>query len=393
MARIGIYSGTFDPIHVGHIQAAEHACDALGLDKVLLIPDGLPPKKQLTEGSATAYQRLEMAGLALEGSSKLQVSDLALQLDGPSYSYAVVEAVRSRYPEDTLVFLLGSDMFLIFDNWLQKEKILSQAELCVLCRGKTDEAALLAQKEKLEALGGKVHILSNPPTVISSTMLRRMLPLRCTGDYLPEAVKKYICSYGLYQTDKPLKNLPTEELKQTVCTLLKPNRVAHVLGCAEEARRLAAYWGADETDAYRAGLLHDITKAMDGPLQLTLCREYGIVLDDFSRENPKTLHALTGSYAAERIFGENEAVVSAIRSHTTGKANMNLLEKILYVADYMEPNRDFPGVEALRHWAYTDLDQALKLGLTMTLELLKTQKREISPASQSALQYLLEQGV
>ncbi len=393
MARIGIYSGTFDPIHAGHIQAAEYACAALRLDKILLIPDGIPPKKQLPAESATAYQRLELTGLALKGREKLQVSDLALHLDGPSYSYAVVEAVRSRYPKDTLVFLLGSDMFLIFDGWLQKEKVLSQAELCVLCRGKADEAALRAQKEKLEAMGGKVHILSNPPAVISSTMLKRMLPLRCTGDYLPEAVKEYIYSYGLYLTDKPMKNLPAEELKQVVCALLKPNRVAHVLGCAEEARHLAAHWGADETDAYRAGLLHDITKAMDGPLQLTLCQEYGIVLDKFSQENPKTLHALTGSYAAERIFGEKEAVVSAIRSHTTGKANMNLLEKIIYVADYMEPNRNFPGVEELRKLAYSNMDQALKLGLTMTLNMLQSQKREISPASRSALQYLLDQGV
>ena len=126
---------------------------------------------------------------------------------------------------------------------------------------------------------------------------------------------------------------------------------------------------------------------------MTLCREYGIILDNFSSQNPKTLHALTGSLVAERIFGESEAVVSAIRSHTTGKANMNLLEKILYVADYMEPNRDFPGVEELRELAYTDIDKALKRGLEMTLEMLRSQKREISPESQQALKYLQESGV
>ena len=142
------------------------------------------------------------------------------------------------------------------------------------------------------------------------------------------------------------------------------------------------------TDAARAGLLHDITKALDGPLQLTLCAEYGKVLDEFSENNPKTLHALTGSLVAERIFGENEAVVKAIESHTTGKAAMNTLEKIIYVADYMEPNRDFPGVETLRQLAYTDLDGALKLGLEMTLAMLREQKRQISPASSQALAYL-----
>jgi nicotinate-nucleotide adenylyltransferase len=164
--------------------------------------------------------------------------------------------------------------------------------------------------------------------------------------------------------------------------------VAHVLGCRDTAVELARHWGADETDAARAGLLHDITKALDGPHQLTLCREYGIVLDAFSNKNPKTLHALTGSLVAQRIFGENDAVVSAIRHHTTGKADMNLLQKIIYVADYMEPNRDFPGVEQLRHLAFTDLDAALKLGLEMTLELLVQQGREVSPESLEALAFL-----
>ena len=140
-------------------------------------------------------------------------------------------------------------------------------------------------------------------------------------------------------------------------------------------------------------MLHDITKALDGPLQLTLCQEYGIVLDTFSSNNPKTLHALTGSLVAERVFGENPAVVAAIRSHTTGKANMNTLEKIIYVADYMEPNRDFPGVEELRSLAFTNIDKALKLGLEMTLAMLREQKREISPESQEALAYLAGTGV
>ena len=121
---------------------------------------------------------------------------------------------------------------------------------------------------------------------------------------------------------------------------------------------------------------------------MTLCAAYGKILDDFSRKYPKTLHALTGSLVAERIFGENEAMVSAICSHTTGKAQMNTLEKIVYVADYMEPNRDFPGVEALRQAAFTDLDAALKMGLEMTLALLNEKGCEVSPESREALAWL-----
>ena len=151
---------------------------------------------------------------------------------------------------------------------------------------------------------------------------------------------------------------------------------------------LAKRWGADVTDAARAGILHDITKAIDGPLQLTLCEAYGKILSDFSRKYPKTLHALTGSLVAQRIFGENEAVVSAIEWHTTGKADMTLLQKIIYVADYMEPNRNFPGVDKLRELAFTDMDAALKLGLEMTLEHLKRQGAEVSPESREAIAWL-----
>jgi nicotinate-nucleotide adenylyltransferase len=183
-----------------------------------------------------------------------------------------------------------------------------------------------------------------------------------------------------------------EKLEQAVISLLKPNRVAHVLGCRDTAVAMARHWGVNETDAARAGLLHDITKALDGERQLTLAGEYGIILTDFQEKYPKTLHALTGSVVAEQLFGENEAVVQAIRHHTTGKANMNLLEKIIYVADYMEPNRDFPGVEKLRELAFSDLDEALKFGLTMTLNYLNQQGSEVSPESREALNWLNEKG-
>ena len=104
--------------------------------------------------------------------------------------------------------------------------------------------------------------------------------------------------------------------------------------------------------------------------------------------SPQTTERFTGSLVAQRIFGENSRVVSAICSHTTGKADMNVLETIVYVADYMEPNRDFPGVEQLRALAFSDLRGALKLGLEMTLDHLKDQGCDVSPASKAALDYL-----
>ena len=226
---------------------------------------------------------------------------------------------------------------------------------------------------------------------ITSTDLQRMLTFRCAEQFMTPEVQAYIAQNGLCDDTRDLCGLSLAQLEQEVIRLLNPNRVAHVLGCRDTAVELAGIWGADETDAARAALLHDVTKALDGPLQLTLCWSYGTILDDFFIRNPKTLHALTGSLVAERIFGENEAVVRAIRSHTTGCVDMNTLEKIIYVADYMEPNRSFPGVEKLRQLAYTDLDGALQMGLEMTLDLLREQGREISGASVDALAWLIKQ--
>ena len=391
MQRIGIYGGTFNPPHLGHIRAAEFALQALNLDMLLLVPDRIAPHKILPAGSPSPEQRLDMVSIAAASTrnEKLKVSDLELRREGPSYTWQTVEQLRGLYPGAELVLLMGTDMFLSFHQWKHPEKILAQASIGVFCRGDRGEKEAIAQQRlRLEQQGAKVFLVENPVTEISSTQLRRMLMFQCAEPFLPAGVKEYILENNLYGAGENYKKLPMDQLQETVISLLKPNRVAHVLGCRDTAAQLARCWGADETNAARAGLLHDITKALDGPLQLTLCREYGIILDDFSAHNPKTLHALTGSLVAERIFGENKAVVSAIASHTTGKANMNTLEKIIYVADYMEPNRDFSGVEDLRHLAVTDLDGALRRGLEMTLEVLQQQGREISPGSQEALAWL-----
>ena len=389
MERIGIYGGTFNPPHVGHIQAAKAAVEALGLDRLLLIPDRIAPHKIMPGNSATPEQRMEMLRIATADCPRMEVSGIELNREGPSYTYETILQLRETYPEAELTLLMGTDMFLSFHTWKNPEIILENAALGVFYRGeKGEKADIEARKAEMEALGARVSLVENDVINISSTQMRRLLAFRCAADFLPEGVLDYIRENRLYDTRAPWKNLPMEELEKVVVSLLNPNRVAHVLGCRDTAVELARHWGADETDAARAGILHDITKAIDGPLQLTLCGTYGKILSDFSRRYPKTLHALTGSLVAERIFGENQAVVSAIEHHTTGKADMSLLEKIIYVADYMEPNRDFPGVEKLRELAYTDMDAALKLGLEMTLQHLARQGSEVSPESREALAWL-----
>ena len=387
--KIGIYGGTFNPIHTGHIHAAKQASGVLGLDKLLMIPDRIAPHKEIPSGSPTPEQRLEMLQLAVENEPGIAVSDMELKREGPSYTYLTVEALREEYPDAELYLLMGTDMFLSFHTWKNPDRITANAILAVMYRGEKGEAAKIeARKAEMDAAGIRVVLVKNDTINISSTQLRRLIAFQCASEFLPTGVGEYIRENGLYDSAADWKNLPMEQLEPIVVQLLNPNRVAHVLGCRDTAVELAKHWGADLTDAARAGILHDITKAIDGPLQLTLCSAYGKILSDFSRRYPKTLHALTGSLVAERIFGENEAVVSAIAWHTTGRGNMSLLEKIIYLADYIEPNRTIPGVEELRHLAFTDIDAALKLGLEMTLEHLNRQGSEVSPESREALAWL-----
>lgn len=389
MKRIGIYGGTFNPPHLGHVHVADYALKHLGLARLLVMPSCVPPHKELPKDSPTPEQRKEMLELVFADNPKVTVSDLELRRGGVSYTIDTVKQVRAEEPEGEIVLLLGTDMFLSFENWYRWQEILQYASVGVLYRGDQEEQLQIAKKkEELEHEGATVYLLENPITPISSTQLRRMMTFQCEVSFLPPQIRQYIQKNQLFGCADDYHNLPMDKLEKTVISLLKPNRVAHVLGCRDTAKDLAHKWGADETNAARAGLLHDVTKALSGPLQLALCEAYGKNLSDFASHNPKTLHALTGSLVAERVFGERPEVVSAICSHTTGKANMNLLEKIIYVADYMEPNRDFPGVDEMRRLAYTDLDAALRMGLTMTIDLLHEQGRDVSPESAEALAWL-----
>lgn len=391
MEKIGIYGGTFNPLHTGHLHAANQAIETLELDKLILIPDRIAPHKEIPEGTATPEQRMEMLRIATKNEPKMEVSDIELKREGKSYSYLTVEQISRENPDAKLYLLMGTDMFTSFHTWVEPERITAKAALAVMYRGDKGEAEAIEEaKARMESRGAEVVLVKNDVIAISSTQMRRLLAFQCAGPFLPEGVEDYIRAEGLYDSTAQWKNLPMDQLEAIVVRLLNPNRVAHVLGCRDTAAEMAKRWGVNEVDAARAGLLHDITKAIDGPLQLTLCGEYGTILSEFGQRHPKTLHALTGSLVADRIFGENEAVVSAICHHTTGKGDMTTLEKIIYVADYMEPCRNFPGVEKLRELAFSDLDGALRLGLEMTIENLISRKLEISPESREALDWLNE---
>ena len=395
--NIGIYGGTFDPPHWGHITAARAAMEQLKLDRLVLIPDRVPPHKALPEGSASPEQRLEMAALATaELGRRAEVSDRELRRDGPSYTSDTLAALRREHPEDTLWLLMGSDMFLSLQTWHAPERIMELARIAPFSREAADEsAAFAAQKARLEReYGAQICIVQNPEVrELSSTEVRAALAAGRGSDLLPPAVYGYVLREHLYGTHKVLTGLTPDELRPIALSYLKPKRMPHVLGTEQEAVRLVRRYGGDETQARIAALLHDCTKKLDMAQQLALCEKYGIMLDELEQKALKLLHSKTGAAIARDVFGVEDAVYDAILYHTTGKPDMTRLEKIIYLADYIEPTRDFPGVDELRKTVYEDMDKGLLMGLTMTIQEMEEMGNPVHHLTRDARDYLLKRGI
>ena len=398
--KIGIFGGTFNPPHLGHLAAAEAAIGALGLDKLYIVPASIPPHKELPEGTPAPEHRLAMAAKladALLLPQVVQLSEMELKREGKSYTADTLAALREEYPEAELWLLMGTDMFLTLHRWREPEKILKLAGVCAFGRTEQDgEAVFAPQREYLQKTypGARLTTITLPGLVdISSTRLRELLAKGKGGDYLIPAVYGHILRNQLYGTRADLKHLDIPELRACSYSMVMQKRVRHIRGTEEEAVRLAQRWGADPDQARRAGILHDCTKYLELEEQLALCERYGVELDELEHQAVKLLHSKTGACIARHVFGEPDEVFDAIFWHTTAKENMTTLEKILYVADYMEPNRTFEGVERLRELAYRDLDAALLLGVETTIQEMKDRSLPVHQSTLRAQAWLREHGV
>ena len=365
--KIAIYGGSFNPPHLGHVEAALSVCQELRPERFLIIPDNIPPHKDMAEGSPTPEQRLALCALAFQDVPGAVISDMELKRQGRSYTADTIAELKAQYPEDELLLVMGTDMLLSFEQWYKFEYLLKSCTLAVLSREEGDRPALKAHIARLEEqYGANIVLLEHEALPMQSTDVRELLRLRMGADLLCDAVYEAIIQNGFYDALPELS-----WLRRKAYAYLDDRRVGHVAGCESEAVRLAKFWGELPERAATAGILHDITKKLNFDEQLNLCHKYGIMLSDAEKQRPRILHAITGAALAKDLFGVSDAIADAIRWHTTGKPDMTLLEKIVYLADYIEPTRDFPGVEEPRELAYKDLDKALALALKNTLDELR----------------------
>lgn len=183
-----------------------------------------------------------------------------------------------------------------------------------------------------------------------------------------------------------------EELTNLLKENLPQERLLHSLGVMKTAKTLAGIYGADEYKAQVAGLLHDCARGMSFEHQLIMSKNFGILLDDIQKREKALIHGPLGATLAREIYKiTDEEIIHAIRIHTTGDIGMSCLDKIIFVSDFIEPGRCFPGVENLREKAFSDLDDAVLAAFNSTIGYIIDKGSLLHPKTVRGRNFLLMQ--
>ena len=371
--RIGIFGGSFNPPHLGHRRLADEMMEAAALDKMLIIPAGIPPHKNTDELISTEH-RFEMCKLAFND-DKYIISDIEFHRQGKSYTVDTVAEIRKIYPDDELFLIIGSDMLLSFHRWYRHEDILKEVALCVATRENeilTDELLKYAN-ETLKLSENEIIISQIAPFVCSSTAIRSEIRQgQNVSDYVDTDVSDYIIRKGIY-TDE------YTSWRKLLKGRLLEKRYIHSLNVADSARALAKKYGADEEKAYFAGLVHDIMKNASDDEQLQIMGKGGIILTRTEKENKKLWHAMAGEcYLRTEIGITDKDILNAVRYHTTGRAGMSILEKVVYIADYISAERDYSDADVMRELSWNEgLDEAALYALKFSFKSLSKKEKLI----------------
>lgn len=377
--RIGIFGGTFNPPHLGHKHLAEQIKFKASLDKIIIIPANTPPHK-VSKDLADGVHRVKMCEL-LFSEDYYEISDIELKREGKSYTVDTVTELKKLYPCDELFLIIGADMLMSFDRWYRYEDILSAVKLCVTARDdevKTADLYDYAKKAlKLDTKKDEIIIADVEPLVCSSTDVRENLAQGLDASKLISVeVFNYARLNLLYES-------PYMNYKRLLRDKLDDYRFLHSLNVAESALLLARMYGGDENKSYFAGLVHDIMKNATKEEQLQIMEKGDIILSRTEKNNSKLWHAMAGeAYLRTEMGITDKEILSAVRYHTTGKAGMSLLDKIIYIADYISAERNYPDVNVMRELALNEgLDEAALYALKYSFTSLSQQERLIHPDS------------
>ena len=373
MQRIGIFGGTFDPVHVEHVQVVKCAIEELQLDKLLVMPTYLPPHKSLAP--SLAQDRVNMLKLALDGIDKVEISTFEIDKKGKSYTYQTVEYFKSKF-DCELFFIVGADMLIDFKTWRYPERIMSACTLATF--GREDFSPdYKAEEEYFTKTFSKSFIrLNYVGTSSSSTKIRVYnwfnLSLKGLTD---DKVIQYIRDKGLYKGDVYC---------DFVASALPEKRLIHTANVVICALSKVKSLNLDFEKVKTSATLHDVAKYLD----YTKIAGFNV---DADVPQP-VVHAFLGAYIANKMLGiTDEEVLDAIKYHTSGKANMSTLGKLVFVADMVEENRVYQGVEYLRDLFYgDDFEKCFKECLREEFIHLKNKTQDIYKKTLEAVEYYID---
>lgn len=380
--KIGLFGGSFNPIHNGHLAMANDAARVFALDLILFMVAKDPPHKEIAD-DVDAKTRFEMVRLALEGYNNFTASDMELKREGKSYTFDTVAELKKEYPHAQLYLIIGADMLHSLMNWHRPLELLQSVEIIAVSRPGII-GNMHSEKERLENAGGIVHIAPFAGESISSSMVRQCVYDAQPIDRLvPRSVEENIYMHALY-APASIRAMQTE-LKET----LSSKRYRHSVGTMREAIRLAKQYSADAQKARIAALLHDCAK-FEAETQRDLALFHVLTLDEYEEASPGLLHDRLGEILAREAFQVyDEDILSAIRHHTLCKPNMTDLEKVVYLADKIEPNREDEKVGYIREEAKSNLNRAVLMCMERSLEHTKRTGKRPKPETARARDALL----
>ena len=373
MRNIGILGGTFNPIHKGHLALGLAAAEQYDLEEVWIMPSKLPPHKSHF-AMLSEEHRLAMVALAAQADIRFKVSDFELKREGTTYTADTLELLTTEYPDVKFYFIMGGDSVINFTKWRRPERILELCTLIAAGRAGYEECRVTKAVRDIREQFSQADIgtVFLPDFPISSNEIREAF---YTGNgehvkpYLPETVWEYLHKNRLY-AKTTFAELDTEMAKS-----LPRKRYLHSVAVAHLAAAYAVSLGYTPERALLAGILHDCAKAYSDEQLVADCDKYSISVTEVERRNGFLLHGKLGAfYARSKYYITDEEILSAISYHTTGRPGMTDLEKVVFLADYLEPFRTQPtepDLNEIRRIAFRDIDKAVYLALKNTLRYLE----------------------
>ncbi len=384
--RIGIMGGTFDPIHQGHIRMAQCALDAMHLDRVLMLPSGNPPHKPEVTPAEDRYRMVCAACAMLPG---LEPCREEIDRDGVIYTVDTLSILHEKYPKAELFYIIGADTLMELQKWRRYETVLTLCTFLICPRSwNYTPQQLNEERKRLTALGGKFEMLDMDVIDISSTQVRQAIRAGEGTPHLPVQVREYAQVAGLYGAQTRIPE--GRKWLAMLFAALTMKRFSHTLAVADTARHLALLHGLDAVRAETAGLLHDCAKCLPLKEMQRIARENQLTGDEVILESGALLHSVVGAFIARTEYGmQDEEVIRAIRSHTTGCPGMSRLDMAVWLADTIEPTRaPYPLLDKVRMLATLSLEKAMIASLESTLQYVKKKGDAVSPSTAQTLNWL-----